>query len=158
MKLVLKNIFLILSAYCWFGCQNPTKEVSTIISNNNTNIIKQDSIIVDSIIRNTNANSMVFLNYPNFINEKVYQKIRELNIKVGTLDEKGCYSGYFSDESIKFNLQANFEDDKLISMTLSNNRDIEKNTKISETMFNNRWIQVINATFCPLLLIVFKYT
>ncbi len=137
-----KIIFLILSSFCCFGCQNSTKELGNFDSNNKQSLKNQDSIFVDSIVTSTNVNSFVFLNYPNYISEKVYKKIKEQNIKIGKLNSEGSYSGFFIDELIEFDIEPNFDDDKLISITLTVKGNVEPSSTlqhftISEELFRN---------------------
>jgi hypothetical protein len=137
-----KIIFLIFTCLYLVGCQNSTKESGNFDSNIKKIIKNHDSIFVDSIVKSTNVNSFIFLNYPNFISEKVYQKIKEQNIKVGKLNTEGIYSGFFVDEFIKFDIEPNFENDKLISITLDVIRKDESLSSlghftISETLFDN---------------------
>ena len=117
-RLFFKTFFLILIGSLWIACQNSPTDKKDDDSNQKTSIMNEDSIIVHSIIKNTNTDSMLFLNYPSFITEEIYNKLRQYNIKAGNLDSNGRYNAYIKDRQLNCDIFTRFENNKLLAIGL----------------------------------------
>lgn len=78
----------------------------------------EDLSSIDSYLKGVNQDSIIFLNYQNFIDEDLYNKIKQYNVAKGFLDVNSNYIAYANSESALCEILPVFEKGKLISIGL----------------------------------------
>jgi hypothetical protein len=145
----LKNISIIY-ILTLFSCNNNINNEKEIIEKKINKNTQDNSISLDSLLNKTQEDSIIFLNYPQFISNKLFQEIMGLNVSKTLINKNKKYVAKFKETELTFSIFPDFHNNKLtsLSLTLSKN-NLENNfvENFISTLITEKDLQNLISTY-----------